>query len=143
MVKKIVMKDEEDNNEEYKEEDFPLKKSHVILACTIGGAAFSVFLWLNTNFVQASSFKQFKTSLETRLVKNELESRRQYLDSRNDYLEDKIFELSTRKDMRGRLSEEDAVVLDRYKREIQKNSNDGSNLIVQINKLNSRLANGE
>ena len=111
----------------------------VVAIVTVVSTTVGLLGWLNVNYVTATDFNSFKNTIELRITRSELQNRKLQLEVRNDSLEDKIFELSTREQTKGKLSLEDSTVLERYKREINKNANELNSLDSNLTAMDRRL----
>ncbi len=101
--------------------DTPIRKSTVLSWIGIITGTLGAFTWVNSSYVTASEFKTFQTEIRQAVVSNETISLRLHLEQRNSYLEDKIFEINTKKEKGQQLTPVDESLLERYRREVTKN----------------------
>jgi len=115
-----------------------ITKGHIVTAIAIVVSTVLALGWLNFNYVSANDFRQFKSSIEERMYHTELLNKKQWIETRNYYLDDRLFELRTRQN-HGHLNPDDQAIMERIAREVDRNNTDLSNLENQVNALERRL----
>lgn len=116
---------------EFKEKGF-IRRTHITTAIGIIAGTASLLAWLNTTYVSASDFAQFKVTTISTIKVTDLNGRKLSLQMRNRYLEDKVLEMKTND---APIQQAQAALLDRHLREIQANEKEIENIQFNIDRV--------
>ena len=115
-------------------DNFPIKRLHVVTALAIIVGTVSVLSWAKSTFADANEFVRLRQEVKTSISVMELKVRIHSLTSRNLYLEDRLFEFKNKPD----LNNLDKIFHDRYLREYERNTNEIIELNRQISNWHQR-----
>jgi len=114
-----------------------VRKSTVIAWVTVAMGTVAVITWLDTNFVSANDFSQFRTSTNKSLARISVSTKLDTLKLRSDDLEDRIFALNQRQQNEHTLTPLDSSLLSRYLVELNRSQEQLDFYTNQLNLIDS------